>query len=315
VKLGFIGLGRMGAGMAANLIEAGHEVAVYNRTPDRQRALIKRGAQAAASVTDACRGDAVITMLADDHAVESVVFSDGGVIAGLTAGAIHISMSTISVALSERLASAHVKAGQRFVAAPVFGRPDAAAAAKLFIAAAGARDALNACRPLFEALSQRHFVIGEKPETANLVKLSGNFLLASVIESLSEAMALVSKAGLDRHKYLDFLTATLFPTPVYKTYGALIAEGRFEPAAFAATLGHKDIRLTLAAGESLRVPMPLASLLRDRFLALLAQGGEALDWSAIARLATDEAGMSSRGPASPLDQDARARLEADPPAL
>jgi 3-hydroxyisobutyrate dehydrogenase-like beta-hydroxyacid dehydrogenase len=276
--------------MAANLIEAGHEVSVYNRTPDRQTALIERGALAAASVTDACRGDAVITMLADDRAVESVVFGDGGVIRGLNVGAIHISMSTISVGLSERLASAHAKADQRFVAAPVFGRPDAAAAAKLFIVAAGAPNAVSACGPLFEALSQKHFVIGEQPETANLVKLSGNFLLASVIEALGEAMALVSKAGLDRHKYLDFLTATLFPAPVYKTYGALIAEGRFEPAAFAAPLGHKDIRLTLAAGESLRVPMPLASLLHDRFLTLLAQGGEALDWSAIGRLATEDAG-------------------------
>jgi len=290
MKLGFIGLGRMGAGMAANLVEAGHEVSVYNRTPDRQTALIERGAQAAASVTDACRGEAVITMLADDRAVESVVFGDEGVIRCLNAGAIHISMSTISVGLSETLASAHAKAGQRFVAAPVFGRPDAAAAAKLFIVAAGAPNAVSACRPLFESLSQKHFVIGEQPETANLVKLSGNFLLASVIEALGEAMALVSKAGLDRHEYLDFLTATLFPAPVYKTYGALIADGKFEPAAFAAALGHKDIRLTLAAGESLRVPMPLASLLRDRFLTLLAQGGEALDWSAIGRLATEDAG-------------------------
>ena len=315
MKLGFIGLGRMGAGMAANLIEAGHEVSVYNRSPDRRRALIERGARAAASVADACRGDAVITMLADDHAVESVVFGDGGVIAGLDAGAIHISMSTISVALSERLASAHAKARQRFVAAPVFGRPDAAAAAKLFIATAGAPDAVNACRPLFEALSQKHFVIGEQPETANLVKLSGNFLLASVIEALGEAMALVGKAGLDRHKYLDFLTATLFPVPVYKTYGALIAEQKFEPAAFAAPLGYKDIRLTLAAGESLRVPMPLASLLHDRFLALLAQGGEALDWSAIGRLATEDAGMGSHRPPGPLDQDERARLEPNPRAL
>jgi 3-hydroxyisobutyrate dehydrogenase-like beta-hydroxyacid dehydrogenase len=293
MKLGFIGLGHMGVGMAANLIEAGHEVSVYNRTPDRRAALIERGAVGASSVAAACRGDAVITMLADDHAVESVVFGDGGVIGALNAGAIHISMSTISVALSESLAAAHAEAGQRFVASPVFGRPDAAAAAKLFIVAAGAPDAIGACSPLFEALSQKHFVVGERPELANLVKLSGNFLLASVIEALGEAMALVSKAGLDRRQYLDFLTATLFPAPVYKTYGALIAEGRFEPAAFAAPLGHKDIRLALAAGESLRVPMPLASLLRDRFLTLLAQGGDALDWSAIGGLATIDAGHRS----------------------
>jgi 3-hydroxyisobutyrate dehydrogenase-like beta-hydroxyacid dehydrogenase len=293
MKLGFIGLGRMGAGMAANLVEAGHEVSVYNRTPDKRSALVERGAIAAANVAAACRGDGVVTMLADDRAVESVVFGDHGVLNSLNVGAIHISMSTISVALSENLAAAHAKAGQRFVAAPVFGRPDAAAAAKLFIVAAGAPNAVDSCRPLFEALSQKHFVLGERPEIANLVKLSGNFLLASVIEALGEAMALVGKAGLDRRQYLDFLTSTIFPAPVYKSYGGLIADGKFEPAAFAASLGHKDIRLTLAAGESLRVPMPLASLLRDRFLALLAQGGEALDWAAIGGLATKDAGDQS----------------------
>jgi 3-hydroxyisobutyrate dehydrogenase-like beta-hydroxyacid dehydrogenase len=200
-------------------------------------------------------------------------------------------MSTISVELSERLAATHAKAGQRFVAAPVFGRPDAAAAAKLFIVAAGAISAVDACKPLFAAMGQPHFVMGERPELANLVKLSGNFLLASLIEALGEAMALVGKAGLDRREYLDFLTSTLFTAPAYKIYGALIAEGKFEPAGFAAPLGHKDIRLTLAAGESLRVPMPLASLLHDRFLALLAQGGEALDWSAIGGLAAKDAGQ------------------------
>ena len=291
MRVGFIGLGRMGAGMAANLVKAGHEVAVYNRSPEKAAPLVVLGASAAAKLADSCRGDALITMLADDQAVESVVFGDEGVLRSLKAGAVHISMSTISVELSERLAASHAKAGQRFVAAPVFGRPDAAAAAKLFIVAAGAISAVNACKPLFEALSQRHFVMGERPELANLVKLSGNFLLASLIEALGEAMALVGKAGLDRREYLDFLTSTLFTAPAYKTYGALIAEGKFQPAGFAAPLGHKDIRLTLAAGESLRVPMPLASQLHDRFLALLAQGGDALDWSAIGGLAAKDAGL------------------------
>jgi 3-hydroxyisobutyrate dehydrogenase-like beta-hydroxyacid dehydrogenase len=281
----------MGAGMAANLVRAGNEVAVYNRSPEKAAPLVALGASAATKLADACRGDALITMLADDQAAESVAFGDDGVIRNLKAGAVHISMSTISVELSERLAAAHAKAGQRFVAAPVFGRPDAAAAAKLIIVAAGAIGAVDACKPVFEALSQRHFVMGERPQLANLVKLSGNFLLASLIEALGEAMALVGKAGLDRHEYLDFLTSTLFTAPAYKIYGAMIAEGRFEPAGFAAPLGHKDIRLALAAGESLRVPMPLASLLHDRFLALLAQGGEALDWSAIGSLAAKDAGQ------------------------
>jgi 3-hydroxyisobutyrate dehydrogenase-like beta-hydroxyacid dehydrogenase len=212
------------------------------------------------------------------------------VIASLSEGAIHLSMSTISVDLSNRLAAAHAKAGQRFVAAPVFGRPDAAASGKLFIATAGAPDAVEACMPLLQAIGQSTFRIGNKPHTANLVKLSGNFLIASVIEALGEAMALVAKAGIDRHQYLDFLTSTLFPTPVYKTYGNLIADARVEPAAFTAPLGSKDIRLTLAAAEALRVPMPLASLLHDRFVRLLAEGGETQDWSAIGQLAAQDAG-------------------------
>lgn len=292
MKVGFIGLGQMGTGMAANLVKAGHVVAVYNRTLGKTGALVDQGALAARHVPEACRGDAVITMLADDKAVESVAFGEDGVIASLAPGAVHISSSTISVTLSERLAAAHAAAGQRFVAAPVFGRPDAAAAAKLFIVACGAPEAVATCMPLFEAMGQKTFVMSERPEAANLVKLSGNFLIASVIELLGEAMALVAKGGIDPHQYVEFLTSTLFNAPVYRTYGGLIAEKKFEPAGFAAPLGLKDVRLTLAAAEALRVPMPLASLLRDQFLTLLANGGEALDWSAIGRLAAKDAGMA-----------------------
>ena len=290
MKIGFIGLGQMGSGMAANLIKAGHEVTVYNRTPTRVLALVEKGAHAAAQIADACHGDAVITMLADDSAVESIAFGENGVIASLAKGKTHISMSTISVALSERLTAAHASTGQRYVAAPVFGRPEAAAAAKLFIVSAGTPDALAACQPLFEAVGQRTFPFGDRPSVANLVKLSGNFMIASVIETLGEAIALVGKAGVDRRQYLDLLTSTLFNAPVYKTYGDLIVGQKFEPAGFAAPLGLKDIRLTLAAGEALRVPLPLANLIRDRFLTLLAQGGEKLDWSAISQLAAKDAG-------------------------
>jgi len=294
MKVGFIGLGHMGIGMAANLLRGGHEVTVYNRTPGKAQGLVAQGARAAARVVDACRGDAVVTMLADDGALEGAVFGEQGVIGSLDKGGIHVSMSTISVALSERLTAAHANAGQRFVAAPVFGRPEMAAAAKLFIVAAGAPDAVDACRPLFEAMGQKTFPIGDQPQAANLVKLSGNFLIASVIEGLGEAMALVGKAGVDRRRYLDVLTSTLFTAPVYRTYGELITEGRFEPAGFAAPLGHKDIRLTLAAAETLRVPMPFAAVLHDRFLTLLAHGGAALDWSAIGQLAAKDAGQEER---------------------
>ena len=291
MKVGFIGLGQMGSGMAKNLLNAGHEVTVFNRTTGKMKALLEQGALPASRVGDACRGDAVITMLANDDVIESVVFGGEGVISNLGKGAIHISMSTISVALSERLAAAHAEAGQRFVAAPVFGRPEAAAAAKLFIVAAGAPDAVDACLPLFDALGQKTFTFGNNPQAANLVKLSGNFLIASVIEALGEAMALVGKAGINRGQYLDLLTSTLFSAPVYQIYGRLIAEQKFEPAGFAAPLGQKDIRLTLAAAETLCVPMPLASLLRDRFLTLLAHGGGALDWSAISQLSAKDSGQ------------------------
>ncbi|SCB12103.1 NAD(P)-dependent oxidoreductase [Rhizobium hainanense] len=291
MKVGFIGLGQMGSAMAVNLIKAGHEVTVYNRSRDKVEALAGEGAKVAATVAEACGGEAVFTMLAHDDALSAVVHGDGGVLASLGKGAVHISASTISVAMSERLTREHAAAGQRFVAAPVFGRPEAAAAAKLFVAAAGAPDAIRSVTPLFDAIGQRTFVLGEEPKSANLVKLSGNFLIASVIESLGEAMALVEKGGVDRHAYLDLLTSTLFNAPVYKTYGGLIADRKFQPAGFAAPLGQKDIRLALAAGEALNVPLPLASLLRDRFLNLLAHGGEELDWSAIGALAAKDAGL------------------------
>lgn len=296
MKVGFIGLGRMGSAMAGNLLKAGHEVTVYNRTSDKSRALSALGARVASRVSDACRGAAVISMLANDEAVHSVVFDGGGVLASAASGAVHISMSTIGVGLSARLAAAHAAAGQRFLAAPVFGRPEAAAAAQLFIIAAGARAAADECAPLFNAMGQKVFYLGAEPSAANLVKLSGNFLIACVIESLGEAMALIGKAGIDERTYLDVLTSTLFNVPLYKIYGGLIVDQKFEPAGFAAPLGLKDIRLALAAAEELQVPMPLASLLRDRFLALLARGGEALDWSAIARLAAADAGHERRPP-------------------
>jgi 3-hydroxyisobutyrate dehydrogenase-like beta-hydroxyacid dehydrogenase len=290
MKVGFIGLGHMGAAMAANLIKAGHDLSVFNRSPGKSGALVKLGAREAADLAGVCGGEVVITMLADDNAAFDIAFGEGGLVAHLPKGAIHLSMSTISVALSKRLSEAHVQAGNRYVAAPVFGRPDMAAAAKLFIVAAGDPAAVDACKPLFDALGQKTSTIGAEPSAANLVKLTANFLQASVIESLGEAIALIGKAGINRRDYVNLLTSTIFTAPAYKIFGPLIADGTFGPAAFAAPLGYKDIRLALAAAESLRVPMPLASLLHDRFLRLFAQGGEKLDWSAIGALATQDAG-------------------------
>ena len=293
MKIGFIGLGNMGSAMAMNLLKAGHNLTVYNRASQKARPLVDQGAHAAADPAEASRADVVFTMLADDHAVEIVTFGESGILAHLPPGSVHISSSTISVDLSQKLAAAHEKQNQQFVAAPVFGRPEAAAAGQLIVVVAGRADAIDRCMPLFEIIGQRTFRFGAQPSAANLIKLSGNFLIASVLESLSEAMALVGKAGIDQHKYVDFLTSTLFAAPVYKTYGGLIADRKFQPAGFAAPLGLKDVRLTLAAGEQFRVPLPLASLIRDRFLALLARGGDSLDWSAISQITFEESGQST----------------------
>ncbi|OMC57021.1 6-phosphogluconate dehydrogenase [Mycobacterium sp. IS-836] len=293
MEIGFIGLGNMGHGMATNLLEAGHRITVYNRSPDKTEALVQRGATAARSVAEASTGEVVFTMLSDDDAVEEVAFGANGVVASLAPGATHVSSSTISVALSERLAAAHAEAGQRYAAAPVFGRPEAASAAKLFVIAAGAPQVLEPLVPLFETIGQRTFVVSDQPHTANLVKLSGNFLLVSAIESISEAVALVAKAGVDRQQYVDILTSTLFTAPAYQTYGGLIARREFEPAGFASRLGLKDVRLVLAAAEALQVPLPVASVLRDRLLTLVATGGGHLDWSALATLADRDAGLTS----------------------
>jgi 3-hydroxyisobutyrate dehydrogenase-like beta-hydroxyacid dehydrogenase len=241
---------------------------------------------------EAAQGDVVITMLVDDAAVESAAFGADGVLGTLRPSAIDISMSTINVALAERLAEAHRAKRQGFVSAPVFGRPEATAAAKLYVIAAGAPDAVERCLPVFEVLGQRSFIVDHEPPKVNIVKLSGTFLITSVIEALGEAFALVGKAGFDRAQFLDVVTGTLF-APIYKTYGGLIAEERYHPAGFKAELGYKDIRLALAAAEALKVPMPLASLIATRRLALIAQGGSHLDWSAMAKLAARDAGLAT----------------------
>jgi 3-hydroxyisobutyrate dehydrogenase-like beta-hydroxyacid dehydrogenase len=293
MNIGFIGLGNMGHGMATNLLKAGHQITVYNRSPGKAEALVQQGATAARNVAGASAGEVVFTMLSDDEAVENVAFGENGIVASLAPGATHVSSSTISVALSERLTAAHAEAGQQYAAAPVFGRPEAASAAKLFVIAAGAPQVLEPLVPLFDAIGQRTFVVSDQPHTANLVKLSGNFLLASAIETVSEAVALVGKAGVDRQQYIDILTSTLFAAPAYQIYGGLIARQEFEPAGLAASLGLKDVRLVLAAAEGLQVPLPVASVLRDRLLTLVATGGGHLDWSALATLADRDAGLTS----------------------
>ncbi len=292
MKIAFIGLGNMGSHMARHLLRAGHDVTVWNRSPSKAEELRTAGAKVGKSAGETViEAEAVITMLADDHAVESAVLHSGGVLEHLPRGAMHISMSTISVALSKKLAEEHDKRGHQYVAAPVFGRPEAAEAGKLFVVAAGDKLAVERCKPLLETLGQRVFVIGDKPEMANVVKLSGNFLIASVIESLGEAIVLTRKYGIDPRDYVEFLTNSLFAAPVYKTYGGIIAQEKYAPAGFKLRLGLKDVRLALAAAEAVDAPLPFASVLRDHMLTAIGRGMEDLDWSSTAKLAAENAGL------------------------
>lgn len=291
MDVGLIGLGGMGTGMAKSLLRAGHGVTVFNRTRARADALKADGAMVAATIADACRTGIVMTMVADDAALESQVFGDAGILASLPRNGIHISCSTIGVALSDRLTAAHSAAGQEFISCPVFGRPDAAEAGRLAVVAAGPANAVERCKPLFEAFGPKLLILGEKPSLANVVKLSGNFLIASVLESLSEAIAFARKSGVDAATLLDFLTSTLFNAPVYKTYGGLIVEGNYDKVGFALPLGLKDVRLVLQAAEAKSVPMPIASVVRDRFLTAMARGNENKDWSALGLIAAEDAGL------------------------
>jgi 3-hydroxyisobutyrate dehydrogenase-like beta-hydroxyacid dehydrogenase len=282
MRIGFLGLGNMGAAIAANLMKAGHEVAVWNRSPAKTRPLVAAGAIFADTPRAAALGSAaVFSMLADDSALEAVIGGDSGLVAGLEKGALHISMSTIAVATAERLTDLHHAHGQRFLCAPVFGRPEAAAAAKLFIVAAGDPADAELAEPLFGAISQRVFFVGKKPAGASLVKLCGNFMILSAIESLAEAMTLAEKGGVPKAQLLEVLTSSLFDAPVFHNYGKLLVEGRFRPAGFAAPLGLKDMRLAGQSAEALRVPMPLLGLLRDHLLQTIAVEGDDIDWSGI----------------------------------
>jgi 3-hydroxyisobutyrate dehydrogenase-like beta-hydroxyacid dehydrogenase len=289
MKLAFIGTGNMGSPMARNLLRAGHQVTVYNRTRAHAEPLRDDGAALADSPADAARGaDAVITMLADDAAVEQTA---QGFLETLASGALHIGMSTVSVACSKRLADQHAARGQLYIAAPVFGRPNAAAAANLWIVAAGPPESVARCQQLFDVLGRGTSVVGAEAWVANAVKLSGNFLIAAALESMGEAFALVRKSGVDSGQFLEIINSALFNSPLYAGYGAAVAKEQFEPAGFKLTLGFKDLRLVQEAAESAAVPMPLAGILRDRFLAAMARGEGDLDWAAIARIAAVQAGL------------------------
>ncbi len=292
MKIGFTGLGMMGSGMARNLIKAGHTLVVFNRTRSRTQELAQLGATVATNPGEAAAdAEVLITMLADDHALEDAILGPGRALQSLPVGSVHVGMSTISVAMSRRLQAAHRERQQHYVAAPVFGRPEAAEAAKLFVVAAGPTEQIQRCQALFDVMGQKTFVLSEDAPAANVVKLTGNFLISTVIESMAEAVSLVRKSGVDANKFLDVLTSSLFTAPVYKNYGGMIAANRFEPVGFKLPLGFKDNKLVLAAAEESAVPMPMASLIHDRFVSALAQGMSEDDWSAIARISFQDAGL------------------------
>jgi 3-hydroxyisobutyrate dehydrogenase-like beta-hydroxyacid dehydrogenase len=297
MELGFIGLGNMGSPMARNLLRARHQVTVWNRTVEKARSLESDGAVVAANIAEACKSSVVATMLADDPAVEQTVFHDGGILANLSRGGIHVGMSTISLALARRLTEAHQKAGQVYISAPVFGRPQAAEAAKLAVVAAGPADAIERCKSAFEAIGQRTVRAGDQPYQANVIKLCGNFMIMSMIEATGEALALCNKAGASSELFLDVMNG-LFQSPVMTNYGKIIREQNYDPAGFKLRLGLKDAKLVLAAGEENAVPMSTASVVRDHFLSAIARGYGDLDWAAIAQVVAENAGISAAREAS-----------------
>ncbi|HEY2403689.1 MAG TPA: NAD(P)-dependent oxidoreductase [Steroidobacteraceae bacterium] len=288
--IGFAGLGKMGKAIVGLLLSSGHKVTVWNRSPDAVQELVAKGAVAASNPAELAKADFLLTMLANDAATRSVVV-DHGVLDAAHPGLIHINLATVSVALAKELAELHRQRKVGYVAAPVFGRPDAAAAGKLNIVVAGDPAIVAKAQPILDAIGQKTWPVGDKPENANVVKIAGNFMIASAIETMGEAVALTRSHGVKADAFLDILTNTLFAAPAYKLYGGLIAAEKYQPAGFAAPLALKDVRLALSAADDNNVPMPFANVLRDSLMELIATGGGDDDWVAMARVAARRAGL------------------------
>jgi 3-hydroxyisobutyrate dehydrogenase-like beta-hydroxyacid dehydrogenase len=297
MKLGFVGLGKMGAGMARNLLRAGHSLTVYNRTREKAEALTPEGAKVASSPAEAARGaDAVFSIVSDDAAVYEATFGRDGISSGLQPRAIHISSTTISVACSKKLDSEHKAAGQSYVAATVFGRPVAAENKKLIVVTAGDTAAMEKLLPVFDAIGRRTFQVGQEPWRANAIKLCGNFMIASMLETFAEAFTTVAKAGIERQTFLDVMNE-LWGSPVYANYGKGIVDRKFEASdGFGLALGLKDVRLALELAQDLSSPMPIASLVRDHLLSAIANGQGSMDWSSLELVLARGAGLDQKGP-------------------
>jgi 3-hydroxyisobutyrate dehydrogenase-like beta-hydroxyacid dehydrogenase len=288
MDIGFIGLGEMGAAMVRNMLKAGHTVRVWNRSPQRAEALAADGAKVVGSPSEAFTGDAVFSMLADDAALREVI--DAPLLEHAPRGLIHVNMATISVALAEELAHAHALLGLHYVAAPVLGRPDVAAAGKLTIVAGGPAEAIDRVQPVLDAIGQKTWRIGSLPQQANVMKLAANFMIGSAVETLGEAASLVTAHGVAMQDFLDVITAGPFQGPVYQGYGKMIAERRYEPALFKARLGLKDVRLALAAADAVSTPMPVASVVRDSLIEAIAHGDGEKDFAVLGQVSARRAG-------------------------
>jgi 3-hydroxyisobutyrate dehydrogenase-like beta-hydroxyacid dehydrogenase len=293
MDVGFIGLGSMGSGMALELIKAGHKVRVWNRSPGSAEKLAKLGAIVVKQPQEAFQGDAAVTMLADDDVIASVIL-DQGVLEKARRGLVHIVAATISFDFAKRLEKIHAEHGLGYVAAPVLGRPDVAAAGELNIIAAGNPEHLRRVQPLLDAIGKHTWIIGEAPHQANLVKIAANFSLASVIETLAESIALARRHDVDPEKLIEVFTGTLFAAPAYKVYGPAILKGEFEGTGFKLALGLKDVRLALTASEKAGAPLPFASVLRDNFVDAIAHGDADKDWAAVSNVALRRAGLESK---------------------
>ena len=290
MKVGFIGLGQMGQAMAGRLLEAGHELTVYNRSRAAAEPFRMRGAQVVAEPIQTLDAEIVITMLADDAAVEAVWVTPD--LAGrMPQSGIHLNMASVSLKMGKRLTALHAASGSQYVSAPVFGRPPAAVRGLLDIVAGGPEAAIARCKPLFKVLGRNAFIVGAEPYQANLVKIARNFLLATVITSLGEAFALVRKSGVDPAAFLSIITSTSFSAPVYKSYGRMMVDKAFMPTTFPLRLGLKDVELALEAGGDTGVPMPSASLMREQHLGAIAGGFGEKDWSALGEYIAQSSGL------------------------
>jgi 3-hydroxyisobutyrate dehydrogenase-like beta-hydroxyacid dehydrogenase len=294
-SIAFIGLGSMGLPIATNLLLSGHSLRVYNRSPKKAESLVTQGAISGKTPAEVVESDSVVfTMLANDQALEEVVLGEHGILNALGAGGIHVSMSTVSPATAKKLAEQHQQRGSHYLAAPVFGRPEAAAAAKLWICVSGDASAKAQVRPLFDAIGQGVFDFGDEVSAANVVKISGNFLIMAAIAAMSEAYTLAEKNGIDRTQIAQMIGQTLFACPIYQNYGRMIAEQQYEPAGFKTWLGLKDATLALQVARESEMPMPLASLVHDRLMSAVAKGRSEIDWTGgIALGVSEDAGLGN----------------------